>query len=41
MLELSRVDHHPDIGLWFPNGTLPWFEQDLATFLLVRVSGRE
>ena len=40
MLELSRVDHHPDIGLWYPNGTLPWFEQDLATFLLVRVSGR-
>jgi len=30
------VDHKADIGLWNPNGTLPWFEQDLATFLLVR-----
>lgn len=36
MLEFSRVDHHADIGLWYPNGTLPFFAQDLATFLLVR-----
>ena len=36
LLEFSRVDHHADIGLWFPNGSLPYFQQDLATFLLVR-----
>jgi len=33
VLEFSRVSH---TVLWHPNGTLPWFLQDLATFLLVR-----
>ena len=33
LLEFSRVSHPT---LWTPNGTLPFFEQDLATFLLVR-----
>lgn len=36
LFEFSRVDHKADIGLWYPNGSLPFFEQDLATFLLVR-----
>ena len=30
---VSNVGHHEP---WYPNGTLPYFEQDLATFLLVR-----
>merc|ERR1712032_1806047 len=33
LLEFSRLE---DGTLWYPNGTLPHFEQDLATFLLVR-----
>eukprot|EP01051_Picozoa_sp_SAG22_P026950 SAG22_NODE_8777_length_630_cov_1.725047_1_plen_190_part_01 len=32
LLEFSRAP----LALWSSNGTLPYFEQDLATFLLVR-----
>jgi len=36
LFEFSRVDHKADVGIWHPNGSLPYFEQDLATFMLVR-----
>ena len=37
LLEFSRVTPGaaPVGWLWLLNGSLPWFEQDLATFLLV------
>ena len=33
LLEFTRLSHSQ---LWHANNTLPYFEQDLATFLLVR-----
>ena len=40
LIEFSRVDDGKNLGHaappWFPNGSLPYFEQDLATFLLGR-----
>jgi hypothetical protein len=38
LLEFSRVaeGQAPPGWLWFLNGSLPYFEQDLATFLLAR-----
>ena len=40
LVEFSRVDDGKNLGHaappWFPNGSLPYFEQDLATFLLGR-----